>query len=113
MTAYRKWLGILNELKNENVQLKDWLSESISGQVPVDFVERAETFQQQFVEKDQIIDLLRRDIAVLLEEVSIHGMRQVNKKQYLNLEKAIMRLQIEFQKMKLSFLNFLNHKRAS
>ncbi|MBZ4191620.1 hypothetical protein [Niabella beijingensis] len=113
MKEDRKWITILTELKMDNVQLKDWLSKAISGQVSSDFVEKAELFQQQFIEKDLVIDLLRRDIVVLREETSVNEMTDEDKAQYKMLEKAVKQLQVEFQKMKLSFIAFLNRSEFS
>ncbi|WP_090390204.1 hypothetical protein [Niabella drilacis] len=91
----------------DNVLLKDWLSKAVSGQVSSDFVEQAEMFQQQFVEKDLIIDLLRRDIALLKEEIAIQGMTDANSRQYTALEEAVQHLLHEFQKMKCAFIDFV------
>ncbi|MCF3107648.1 hypothetical protein LL912_02535 [Niabella sp. CC-SYL272] len=103
-----KWLTILSELKMDNVLLKNRLSKAISGKVPSGFVEQAELFQQQFVDKDQVIDLLRRDVILLQEEIYRKGMTEANSIQHAVLGKAAKQLQFEFQKMKSSFIKVLN-----
>lgn len=113
MKEDRNWLTILSELKMDNVQLKNRLSKAISGRVSSDFIEKAELFQQQFVEKDLVIDLLRRDFILLREEIAGKGMTEVMGAQHTILEKAATQLQFEFQKMKWAFLNVLGENGLS
>ncbi|MCD2422144.1 hypothetical protein LQ567_05175 [Niabella pedocola] len=113
MNKNRKWCSILTGLKMDNVLLKDWLSKAISGQVSSGFVEQAELFQQEFCEKDLIIDLLRRDMALLKEAIAIQGMTDVNSAQYMALEAAVQRLLLDFQKMKNAFIEFVERGAVS
>jgi len=101
----RKWLTALNELRTENIRLKNQLSEAISHEVGLDFVEEAERFQQRFVEKDQVIDLLRHDINIL--QHANEPMTQAEERQYIVLEKDMEQLINEFRQMQASFINFL------
>ncbi|ANH80840.1 hypothetical protein A8C56_07465 [Niabella ginsenosidivorans] len=104
-----EWLVALNELKVENILLKNRLSETISGQVDLKFIEQAECFQQRFVEKDQVIDLLRHEISILLQKVSDRGkITNSGKFQCAVLERDIHRLVYEFQQMKISFISLLS-----
>lgn len=104
----RKWLTTLNELRVENVRLKNQLSEAVSRKVSLDFVEEAERFQQCFVEKDQVIDLLRHDINTLMYELSEQEIiTDAAERQCVILEKDTAQLIFEFRQMKISFNDFL------
>jgi len=59
----------LNDLRDDNILLKEQLSEALSQDVSTDFVEKAEWFQQCFLETDQVIDLLRHEINILLKNL--------------------------------------------
>ena len=102
----RKWLNALNELRMENIRLKNELSEAVSHEVSLDFVEEAELFQQRFVEKDQVIDLLRHDINILLH--TYEPITVAEERQYIVLEKDMEQLIHEFRQMKISFRGFLS-----
>jgi len=101
----KKWLTSLNDLRGENIHLKNQLSEAVSREVSPDFVEEVERFQQLFVEKDQIIDLLRYDINILL--YSKDPITDTEERQYQVLEKDIEQLAHEFHQMRASFSSFL------
>jgi hypothetical protein len=102
----RKWQSALNDLRTRNVQLKEQLSQAIHGEVSLSFVEQAEFFQQQFVEKDQIIDLLRHDINSMLSKISENEMICNEIPQYNILQKDIAKLIDEFQQMEMYFSRF-------
>ncbi|MFA6059134.1 MAG: hypothetical protein WC756_13100 [Taibaiella sp.] len=78
----RKWPAILNELRTRNVQLKEQLSQAIKGDVSLSFVEQAEIFQQKFVEKDQILELLRHDVRAMLDKLLEHPITSMAERQY-------------------------------
>ncbi len=109
MNESRKWLTILNELKSENAHLKNELSEMIKGRINIRFIEQAEWFQQHFVEKDQVIDLLRHEIRVLPNNLS--GPKIISDeeiRQFTMLKKDIEHLTYQFQQMKASFKELLS-----
>lgn len=103
----KKWLTVLNELRTENIRLKELLSAAIRNDVSLDFVARAEQFQERFVDKDQLIDLLRHDINTARYGLSAAGMTQTEQRQYKILGKDIRQLVEEFRKMEQSFADFL------
>jgi len=103
------WLNALNELRVENIRLKDQLSAAISQDVSHEFVEKAEQFQQRFVEKDQVIDLLRHDI-IMLHTVKSNA--DTHQRQFTVLEKDMKQLIHEFYQMKTSFASFINMNNA-
>src|SRR5688572_9228128 len=83
----KQWLSVLNDLRTENIQLKESLSEAVSQEVSFQFVDRAEGFQQLFVDKDQVIDLLRYEIIMLLSRLSGGEMTVADERQCVILEK--------------------------
>jgi hypothetical protein len=103
----KKWLTVLNELRIENIQLKEQLSKAINQDVSLTFVEQAEQFQQQFLEKDQIIDLLRHDIKTMLDKLYEHTTIGMEEHQYAILEKDISKLIHEFHQVAISFYQLL------
>ncbi|MFA6059149.1 MAG: hypothetical protein WC756_13175 [Taibaiella sp.] len=103
----RKWQTVLNELRTRNVQLKEQLSQAIKGDVSLSFVEQAEIFQQKFVEKDQILELLRHDVRAMLDKLLEHGITGTVERQYSLLKKDIAKLMDEFYQMEMSFSEFV------
>lgn len=53
-------------LKQENTNLKNGLSRALRDKVAGSFVEKAEEFQQMFINKDQVIDLFRHEVSTLM-----------------------------------------------
>lgn len=103
----RKWQAVLTELRTENIQLKEQLSQAISQEVSAAFVEEAEQFQQRFLERDQVIDLLRHDINTLQQKISGHTTTGGEDRQFTLMEKDMEKLICEFHQMKVSFSRFL------
>lgn len=60
----------LDYLKQENTNLKNGLSAALQDQVNGSFIEKAEEFQQMFINKDQVIDLFRHEVTALAIETS-------------------------------------------
>lgn len=106
--AVKEWQTFLNNLRLENISLKNRLSEAISHDVSTAFVEQAEHFQQRFVEKDQVMDLLRHDINTILQDTAPVAVTEADQRQYRMLEKDMQRLRDEFNQMKRSFATFLS-----
>ncbi|HEY0297786.1 MAG TPA: hypothetical protein VGB84_01065 [Arachidicoccus sp.] len=106
----KKWLVILEKIKQENIILKNRLANAVKQEVSKVFIEEAEQFQQRFIEKDQIVDLLRHDINVLLSSGSYshkttdNGNLQKYKEQ---MEKDIHKSLAEFEQLKTSFETYL------
>ncbi len=56
------WLRILDLIQSENIMLKTRLTEIVKHDISTDVLEQVEYFQNQFLNKDTIITLLRYDI---------------------------------------------------
>ena len=58
----KTWGRLLDFFKQENIFLKNRLSEVVDHSADKDFLALAEQFQNKFIIKDEIIDELRHDI---------------------------------------------------
>ncbi len=56
------WLRSLDFYKQENSHLMNRLTEVVDGTTDRDFLAQAEHFQNQFIIKDEFMDILRHDI---------------------------------------------------
>jgi len=74
MVDVRELLAALDELRQENIAFKNRLSEAVRQSTSRPFIEEAEHFQQRSIDKDQVIDLLRYDIANLLVKLRYNGL---------------------------------------
>lgn len=57
------WLRTLDYIQQENVFLKNHLADIIKNDIKPEMLEQVEYFQNQFLNKDAVIALLRYDIA--------------------------------------------------
>ncbi|HTN18354.1 MAG TPA: hypothetical protein VL092_11770 [Chitinophagaceae bacterium] len=64
-----RWQSVLAQLRIENIRMKYELSGIIKKDIDTDFLEKAENFQQRFLQKDQLMDLLRLDLNQLLHQL--------------------------------------------
>jgi hypothetical protein len=103
----RKWQTLLNELRIQNIGLKEQLSQAISHDVSLEFVEQAELYHQMFLDKDQLIDLLRHDINIILSAMPQPGIADNEGLQYIILRKDIEKLISDFHQMEISFSRFV------
>ncbi len=104
------WQAVLEEVKLENNSLKNLLAEAISKNVSRKFVEQAEIFQQKFVDKDQVLDLLRHDISSLLKN---RGITLKSGSQLKTLGRDIIRIQSELRHLKSAFYQYLQSQSES
>ena len=56
------WLRSIDFYKQENSHLMNRLSEVVDGTTDRDFLAQAEHFQNQFIIKDEFMDILRHDV---------------------------------------------------
>ena len=103
----RQWLDELNSLRTDNIRLKDALSKAVCKDVHSSFVEQAERFQQHFVEKDQIMDILRQDINKLMVRITTGKITDADLHQHTSLKKDMQQLSEAFRNMKMAFAKFL------
>src|SRR5690606_2022738 len=103
------WLKTLEGLRQENVFLKNRLAEIIKDSVSKELLEQAEYFHNIFLNKDTVITLLRRDIALLATKISnpAHSFILLEQEQG-KLRSDILRMEKEFLVVKAAFNKFLH-----
>lgn len=104
------WLKSLENLRQENVYLKNRLAEIIKNEVSSELLEKAEYFLGLFLDKDAVISLLRRDIAhwYAANTASAHNgeLKDILQEQ-TKLKNDVERLEKEFVTVKSAFNKFL------
>lgn len=113
-TEAKNGLSILDCIMQENIILKNRLSNAVQQEVSKAYIERAENFQQRFIEKDQIVELLRHEINTLLMSHynHSHSQEEINlvRKRFLLLKRDIQKVKDEFDFLKSSFEEYLSGK---
>ncbi len=113
-TEAKNGLSILDCIMQENIILKNRLSNAVQQEVSKAYIERAENFQQRFIEKDQIVELLRHEIYTLLMSHYNHShpQEEINlvRKRFLLLKRDIQKVKDEFDFLKSSFEEYLSGK---
>lgn len=94
MQQRRNSLKVLEQLKQENIQLKQRLANALKLDTTKTFLERAEYLQLQFLQNDQALALLHHDLVMLYQQF------KPNKKQMENLELDLEKMQQEFEHIK-------------
>jgi len=106
------WKRVLEFMTEENIHLKDRLSEMLKGDLEEDLLMTAEIFQNSFVREDELIRLLRKDVSVfdqwLTREIYEDG-AIVSKvmKSFNVIRKNISESEIQFNQLKYQFSNYL------
>ena len=106
------WKRILEFMTEENIHLKNRLSEILKGDVEQDLLMTAEIFQNSFVREDELIRLLRKDVfafdELLTREIYEDG-AIVNKmmKSFKVIRKNISESETQFNQLKYQFSNYL------
>jgi hypothetical protein len=107
------WKQLLEFFQEENVYLKNTLSNILRSEIDNNFLERAEYFQNQFLSEDQKIAILRSDVneqnKLLLRELFEDGaiIKEVIHK-HTKLRKDIEIAEKTFNKLKTEFENYLS-----
>ena len=106
------WKRVLEFMTEENIHLKNRLSEILKGDLEQDLLMTAEVFQSSFVREDELIRLLRKDVSVfdqwLTREIYEDG-AIVSKvmKSFNVIRKNISESEIQFSQLKYQFSNYL------
>jgi hypothetical protein len=106
------WKRLLGFMQEENVHLKNRLSEVLKDKFDNNLLEEVEVFQANFLKEDELISFLRNEVAEidseLVKDIFVDG--KINKKleKKLNLlHKNLAIAEKRFGKMKLAFKNYL------
>ena len=109
------WNRVLGFLKEENVILKNRLSEILQSKTDCNngFLEQVEYFQNNFLKEDEVISFLRMEVGeqnvLLVAELVNKGeeFKQVQKKQK-QLREELENAERNFNKLKFDFNNYLS-----
>ena len=107
------WKRLLSFAMEENIYLKNRLSEVLKEKFDKNLLEDVENFHTRFIKEDELIGLLRNDIAefdsLLAREIFEDGVigRQVERK-LKKLRESIKSAEEHFGKLKLEFNSYLS-----
>ena len=106
------WKRSLAFMMDENVQLKNRLAEILKSEFDNNLLEDIENFQNNFIRDDEMISLLKTDIAkldkLLVREIFEDGQIVENIKRMLKeIRKNINIAESQFGKLKLEFNSYL------
>ena len=106
------WKRLLCFMMDENVHLKNRITEILKNDTDNNLLEEIENFQNNLVRQDEVISLLRHDTAeldkLLVRELFEDGAitKEINKK-LKDLRNNISTAEKQFTKVKLEFNNYL------
>jgi hypothetical protein len=98
----------LDALKQENINLKNGLSRALQNRVANGFVDRAEEFQQLFINKDQVIDLIRHEVSALMIAGPHDSANGQQAEKFVQMQQEIEVLVSCFVEMKAAFEKYLS-----
>ena len=106
------WKRLLGFMREENILLKNRLSEILKDRFDKNLLEEVEAFQSDFIKKDELLVLLRNDVAEL-DKLLVKdkvGDQKTMKDIYDKLAKLrnnIINAEMQFGNLKLAFNNYL------
>lgn len=106
----KDWQLQIDQLRLENNRLRDRLAKIISMEVSASFLEKAEHFNQKFIDMDQIIELMRHEVTDLISTSDNVISEQVDVT-FIRFKQDIERCEREFINLKRSFLDHLSRLR--
>lgn len=106
------WKRVLRFITEENIHLKNRLSEAIKDNFDKRLLIDAEEFQTKFVKKDVLIGLLRNEMAeweklLVREMYNDEILTNEIERKFITLRKSISFAELGFKKMKSEFNNYL------
>ena len=107
------WKRLLGFFMEENIHLKNRLSEVLKNNFDKKLLEEVENFQSRFMKEDNLIGLLRNNVAefdkLLLRESFEDGqLKKEVVRRVKTLRKNIENAEVEFSKLKKEFNNYLS-----
>jgi hypothetical protein len=107
------WKRLLCFMLEENVHLKNRLSEVLKDRFNKNLLDEVETFQSNFIKEDELISFLRNEVAEidgeLVKEIFVDG--KLNKgmeKRIHQFRSNLSNAEKRFGKIKMSFNNYLS-----
>jgi regulator of replication initiation timing len=107
------WKRLLGFMMEENIHLKNRVSQILKDRFDENLLEEVEVFQSSFIKEDEMIGLLRNDVAeldkLLQKEVFEDGIIIKNIESKLKkLRHNIKNAEKQFGKLKMDFNNYLS-----
>jgi regulator of replication initiation timing len=107
------WKRLLGFMMEENIHLKNRVSQILKDRFDENLLEEVESFQSSFVKEDEMISFLRNDVAeldkLLQREVFEDGMIIKNVESKLKkIRHNIKNAEKQFGKLKANFNNYLS-----
>lgn len=103
-----EWQRTISDLRLENTDLKNLISQTMQLNQKFESLELAEYFQNRFIQKDQVLDLFRQDVNVLYNLIVSRGLTEAGIKKFNELNKDLERLLGEMEELKVLFADFLS-----
>lgn len=104
----KDWQGQIDQLIFENNKLRDSLAQAIRKDVSAAFLEEAEHFNHKFMEMDQVIELMRHEIAGL-SLVTAEAASGKASALFIRFMQDLERCEKEFHILETSFLNLITN----
>jgi hypothetical protein len=107
------WKRLLGFMMDENIHLKNRIAEILKKGFDKNLLEEVENFQSRFIKEDELIGLLRNDMAEL-DKLLINGVPEDNMitkdidKRLKKIRDNIITAEKYFGKLKLEFNNYLS-----
>ncbi len=107
------WKRLLGFMMDENIQLKNRISQILKDRFDQNLLEEVEGYQSSFVKEDELIGLLRNDIAeldkLLQKEVFEDGMIiKIVEGKLKKIRNNIKNAEKQFGKLKMEFNNYFS-----
>lgn len=111
------WLQQLQHLQVENVQFKNQLADKIRKELSPDVLEQAEYFQNQFLNNDVAISLLRHEVArhagLQKQEIKLMEGETYMADSRDQLRKDIQNMQLGMERLKHEFKKYIEYSTVS
>ena len=106
------WKRLLGFMREENIHLKNMLSEVLKNKFDNNLLEEAESFHNSFLKEDDLIGLLRNDVAELdklLEKKKFEDGKIINEidRRMAKLHDNIITAGTQFSNLKSAFNHYL------
>jgi len=111
-----RWQKRLEQLQQENVQLKTKVADIIKDDIDMNILERMEYFLTSFINKDAVLALLRYDLAEQLKATrknSDAASTSLIEKKQLKLSQDMTKMEEEFDRLKLDFNTYIESFEAA
>lgn len=109
------WKRLMRFIMEENIQMKNRLSEVLKNTNDTSFLEEVESFQSCFIKEDELIGLLRNDITDLDKLLTTKGPEEKGigdevARKLNRLRNNIVNVETQFNKLKMEFNCYLSEK---